>query len=411
MNSQDAQRSSIETDEFRRACSVWLENNCPPGMKLGAGLTENRCWGGKKWTFESDDQEAWLSICAERGWTVPHWPEEFGGAGLTILERDIIREEMKALGIREPLYSYGITMLGPALLKYGTEQQKAMHLPSIARGEIRWCQGYSEPRAGSDLASLKTRCEDKGDHWLINGQKIWTSKADQSDWMFALVRTSDEVRKHDGISFLLIDLDLPGITVRPIELISGESPFCEVFFDDVKVLKEYGSGSASMVGENGNGWEGGMYLLGHERSSLGGYTLDGRGDEQPLLERAIEVVGLDASNQLDDPSLRMRLSAAIIDDAACSALAEELNERIQKGENVGAESSLVKYASTQIIKLGYDLRMAVEGFDVFAQDRSAGKTHIVTQNWLYSRAYTILGGTSEIQLNIIAKRLLDLPKR
>jgi len=411
MGSQQDQLSGSHMNTFREACSVWLEKHCPDGMREGAGLTENRCWGGKKWTFESSDQEAWLRACAQRGWTVPHWPKDFGGAGLTILERDIIRDEMKSLGVREPLYSYGITMLGPALLKYGTQQQKALHLPAIARGEIRWCQGYSEPGAGSDLASLKTRCEDKGDHWLINGQKIWTSKADQSDWMFALVRTSEEARKHDGISFLLIDLDLPGITIRPIKLISGESPFCEVFFDDVKVPKDYGAGSASMVGKKGKGWEIGMYLLGHERSSLGGYTLDGRGDEQPILDRAIEVVGLDALNQIDDPSLRMRLSSAIIDDAACSALAEELNERIQNGENVGAESSLVKYASTQIIKRGYDLRMAIEDFEVFAQDRSTGKMQTATQNWLYSRAYTILGGTSEIQLNIISKRLLDLPKR
>jgi len=396
---------------FRRSVSEWLSLNCPSGMRVDADLTDVRCWGGKHWIFESKAQREWLEACSAIGWTVPDWPTEYGGAGLSRAEKDVIVSEMKVLGIRPPLFSYGITMLGPALLKYGTAGQKRMHLNAIAEGRVRWCQGYSEPGAGSDLASLKTRCEDKGDHWLLNGQKIWTSKADESDWMFALVRTSNEDRKHDGISFVLIDFELEGIEVKPIKLISGQSPFCEVFFNDVKVPKSYGADNPSIVGEVGKGWQVGMYLLGYERSSLGQYTLNGRGDEPPLIDTAIARLGLDENGQLDDPSMRIRLAAALVDDAACSALAENLNTRLQSGEDIGALSSAAKYASTQIIKRGYDLRMSMEHFRTFAIDEASGDPTIAARNWLYSRAYTILGGTSEIQLNIISKRLLNLPKR
>jgi alkylation response protein AidB-like acyl-CoA dehydrogenase len=193
-----------------------------------------------------------MELMAMRGWTVPDWPRELGGGGLSPAESKILRQEMAVIGARSPLMSFGISMLGPALLKYGTAEQKRRFLPEIARGAIRWCQGYSEPNAGSDLASLQTRCEDKEDHWLVNGQKVWTSYADQADWIFCLVRTDPSAPKHHGISFILFDMETPGVSTRPIALISGSSPFCETFFDDVKVPKDQVVGEVNKVGTSPN---------------------------------------------------------------------------------------------------------------------------------------------------------------
>ena len=228
-----------DLDTFRTETRAWLEANCPAEMRKPIRSEDDYCWGGRNWAFQSDAQRQWLEAAAERGWTVPDWPKDYGGGGLSPEEARVLKEEMARIGARPPLVSFGIAMLGPALLKFGTEEQKRHYLPQIARGEIRWCQGYSEPGAGSDLAGLQTKAEDKGDHWLVNGQKVWTSYADKSDWIFCLVRTSSE-SKQGGISFLLFDMETPGVSTRPILLISGYSPFCETFFDDVKVPKEPG---------------------------------------------------------------------------------------------------------------------------------------------------------------------------
>src|SRR5574337_989208 len=235
-------------EEFRIQARAWLEAHCPPEMRQPVASEDDVCWGGRRWKFKSDAQRVWLERMAERGWTVPSWPREYGGGGLAPDEAQVLQQEMRRLHCRSPLASFGIWILGPALLKFGTDAQKREHLPPIARGEIRWCQGYSEPNAGSDLASLQTRAEDRGDHYLVNGQKIWTSYADQADWIFCLVRT-DSTKKHEGISFVLFDMTTPGVEARPIKLISGQSPFCETFFTDVKVPK------AQMVGKLNGGWE------------------------------------------------------------------------------------------------------------------------------------------------------------
>ena len=179
-----------DLDAFRSDTRAWLEANCPPEMREPMRGEKDLCWGGRNWTFQSEAQRHWLQVMAERGWTVPDWPKDYGGGGLTADESHVLKEEMARIGARPPLTSFGISMLGPALLKFGTEEQKKHYLSQIARGEIRWCQGYSEPGAGSDLAGLQTKAEDKGDHWLVNGQKVWTSYADQADWIFCLVRTS-----------------------------------------------------------------------------------------------------------------------------------------------------------------------------------------------------------------------------
>src|SRR3982750_605074 len=254
---------------FRKEPRAWLEANCPPEMREPMRDESDACWGGRNPTFKNEAQKQWMEVMAGRGWTVPDWPKDYGGGGLSPAETKILKQEMGRIGARPPLTSFGISMLGPALLKYGTEEQKHRFLPEIARGEIRWCQGYSEPGAGSDLAGLQTKAEDKGDHWLVNGQKVWTSYADKADWIFCLVRTSAE-SKHQGISFLLFDMATPGVSTKPILLISGNSPFCETFFDDVKVPKD------QVVGEVNKGWDVAKYLLGHEREMISAMGLGGQ---------------------------------------------------------------------------------------------------------------------------------------
>src|SRR6478609_3143972 len=214
-------KGMTDLDQFRTDTRAWLEANCPAEMRQPMRSEKDACWGGRNFTFQSDAQRQWLEAMAGRGWTVPDWPKEYGGGGLSPAETKILKQEMARINARSPLTSFGISMLGPALLKYGSEEQKRHYLPQIARGEIHWCQGYSEPGAGSDLAGLQTRCEDKGDHWLVNGQKVWTSYADKADWIFCLVRTDPQAPKHKGISFLLFDMASPGVSTRPILLISG----------------------------------------------------------------------------------------------------------------------------------------------------------------------------------------------
>ena len=224
-------------DDFRTSARDWLEENCPPSMRTPM-VQEEIVWGGRNTYYENQESKIWLERMAKKGWTCPSWPAEFGGGGLNKEETIILNEELRRINARPALTSFGISMLGPVLLEYGSHEQKMRHLPMIVRGEIRWCQGYSEPGSGSDLASLKTKAELQGDHYIINGSKIWTSYADKADWIFCLVRTDFEVPKHSGISFMLFDMASEGVSTKPIQLISGASPFCETFFDDVKVPAE-----------------------------------------------------------------------------------------------------------------------------------------------------------------------------
>jgi len=231
-------------ETFRAETRAWLDENCPGEMRKHGDVA----WGGRNAHWSSDDQKLWMERMADKGWTVPTWPSDFGGAGLSKEEDKVLKQEMRDLGCRVPLNSFGIMMLGPVVLEYGTAEQKRKFLPPIARGEIRWCQGYSEPGAGSDLANVQCRALRDGDDYVVNGQKVWTSEAHLSDWIFCLVRTNTEVSKHDGISFLLIDMDDPGVEATPIELISGSSIFCQTFFDDVRVPIE------NRLGDENSGW-------------------------------------------------------------------------------------------------------------------------------------------------------------
>ena len=380
-----------DLDDFRTDASAWLEANCPPAMRTPMTSEKDAVWGGRNATFSSPAQRQWLDAMGSRGWTVPDWPSEYGGGGLSAAETKVLKEEMAAIGARSPLLSFGISMLGPALLKYGNEAQKKRFLPEIARGEIRWCQGYSEPGAGSDLAGLQTRAEDAGDHFVVNGQKVWTSYADQADWIFCLVRTSSE-SKHGGISFLLFDMASKGVSTKPILLISGNSPFCETFFDDVKVPKD------QLVGEENKGWDVAKYLLGHEREMISGMGLGG---DSPALGAAM--------GRIDDPLLRAEVAAFDVDALAFAAMSEHFIDQLKAGEAHPALPSMMKYAGTELNKRRHELIMAGGGSDALEWDSDRSKAGKAPREWLRTKANSIEGGTSEIQLGIVAKHILRLP--
>jgi acyl-CoA dehydrogenase len=384
-----------DLESFRSETRAWLEANCPPEMRKPVRGEEDMCWGGRNPVFKNDAQKRWLELMAERGWTVPDWPKDYGGGGLSPSETKILRQEMSRIGARNPLMSFGISMLGPALLKYGSEEQKKRFLTEIARGEIRWCQGYSEPNAGSDLASLQTRCEDKGDHWLVNGQKVWTSYADKADWIFCLVRTDPEAPKHKGISFLLFDMASPGVSTKPILLISGYSPFCETFFDDVRVPKDH------LVGEINKGWDVAKYLLGHEREMISGMGLGGSGSES---------LGAALKDRLaDDPLLRADVARFDVDALAFRAMSERFIDELKAGQAHPAQPSMMKYAGTELNKRRHELVMTAGGSNALEWESERSKGGKGAREWLRTKANSIEGGTSEIQLSIIAKHILDLP--
>lgn len=390
-----------DLDSFRQETRAWLEANCPAEMRKPFKSESEWCWGGRKWTFENEDQKTWLQLMGEKGWTVPTWPKEYGGGGLDKDQARVLQQEMISLGCRKPLESFGISMLGPALLKFGNEEQKQEHLPKIARGEIRWCQGYSEPNAGSDLASLATKAEDKGDHYLVNGSKIWTSYADHADWIFCLVRT-DFSTKHDGISFLLFDMDSPGVETSPIRLISGSSPFCQTFFEDVKVPKN------QLMGDLNKGWTIAKYLLTHERemiSSIG----ESFASISPSAT-AMESIG-SVNGKLANSALRTHCAEMEIDGLAFFLSLERGKDEAKAGQGMGAVSSMFKYYGTELNKRRMELQLQIEGNDSMLWETEDGGISKTPALWLRSKANSIEGGTSEVQLNIISKRVLGLPDK
>jgi len=380
---------AIDREEIRG----WLEAECPPEMRAPVRGDDDICWGGRKWVFQSPAQKLWFERCLARGFTVPTWPKEYGGAGLTRDEAAVLYEEMRRIGARPPLTSFGISMLGPALLHFGTPEQKAEHLPRIALGQIRWCQGYSEPGAGSDLASLATKAEDEGDHFLVNGQKIWTSYADKADWIFCLVRTNRDAKKQLGISFLLIDMATPGVSTRPIVLISGKSPFCETFFDNVAVPK------GNLVGKRDRGWDVAKYLLTHEREMIAG------GGSNLFDSHALDKAAAKAGRI--DPILRAKIAEAAVDTYASDATRRRYVDEIAGGGELGARSAQLKYDGTELNKRRHELAMALAGAEGLYFDGNRGPG--VAEGWLRSKGNSIEGGTSEVMLDIVAKRLLDLP--
>lgn len=389
---------------FRDDVRQWLQDNCPESQRQPV-VREEQVWAGRRREFPSEDAKLWFERMRDKGWTVPDWPRELGGGGLDEAHCKVLKDEMNRLGCRTPLYDLGIWMLGPAVLEFGTEEQKQEHIPKIARGEIRWCQGYSEPGAGSDLASLQTRAEDKGDHFLVNGSKIWTTNADKADWIFCLVRTDPDARKQEGISFLLIDMDDPGVTTRPIDLISGDSEFCQTFFDNVKVPKK------NLLGELNKGWSVAKALLKHERklmSEMGGAP----GPNFTTVQAAQEYVGVDAQGKLRDAALRERLVRHEMTFRAIGLTHFRSFEERLAGAADPNVPLIMKYVGTEETKRRDELQMALLGFRGLGwegPDFNSDET-LTNRAWLFSKALSIAGGTSEVQLNIIAKRALNLPQ-
>ncbi|HLF29848.1 MAG TPA: acyl-CoA dehydrogenase family protein [Xanthomonadales bacterium] len=390
-----------ELVSFRAAVRDWLEQHCPASMRKPMVSEADLCWGGRKYKFQSEEQELWLRCMAEKGWTAPTWPAEYGGGGLDRTHVKVLQEEMQAIGARTPLYSFGLHMIGPALLKYGSEKLKQQHLPPIVRGEIHWAQGYSEPNAGSDLASLQARLEDMGDHYRLNGSKIWTSYGDKGDWMFCLVRSDSEAPKHGGISLVLFDMTTPGVSTRPILLISGKSPFTETFFDNVRVEKD------QVVGGLNSGWTVAKYLLTHEREMIGASGVR-QPSEEALGSIAARSIGLDGK-RLANSLLRGEIARLEIDSAALGLTMERARDEVQAGVSLGATSSIFKYYGTELNMRRQELLMAIHGMHALEWSGPGTADGQIPRTWLRSRGNAIEGGTSEIQLNIVAKRILGLP--
>lgn len=390
----------MSIENFREDTRAWLDANCPASMRDRPVHFEDAFD-----IYNTDDAKSWLNACAAKGWTAPLWPKVYGGAEMSGEEYRVFQEEMAAIKALPPATGMGLAMIGPTLMEFGTEAQKAEHLPKIVSGEVRWCQGYSEPGSGSDLASLQTKAQLEGDEFVINGQKIWTSGADNADWMFALVRTDPNASKHDGISFVLLDMHQPGVTVKPIPLISGSSPFCETFFDNAIALR------SNLVGELNKGWTVGKRLLQYERSAAPAprrkkttKTLN------PYAQIAKEYLG-EAAGKVADFEAREKITQQVMLEKSMQLTVQRVSAETKSGRAPGATTSIFKLMGSTIAKEGSALKSELRGMagvgwegETFSQDELDA-----TRGWLRDRAVTIYGGTNEVQMNIIAKRVLGLP--
>jgi alkylation response protein AidB-like acyl-CoA dehydrogenase len=394
-----AAREQTALDAFRTEARAWLAQNFPPSLKGVSFMA-----GGEAGEADAGDAKRWKDALCAKGWGTPTWPREFGGGGLSSAEARVLNEEMRKAGAGNPLgFGMGVRMLGPTLLEYGTEAQKKKHIPPIVRGETRWCQGYSEPGAGSDLASLRTQCIDKGDHYLVNGQKIWTSGAQFADWCFCLVRT-DNTKKHEGISFLLIDMKSPGVSVKPIRLISGNSPFCETFFTDVKVPKE------NLVGPLNGGWTIGKRLLQFERQGADGGAPTRGGDSRPLGEIAKLYVGMDEKGRIADADLRTRIAQYNMDMHAFALTVARKQAEAKGNRGPDVTTSVMKNARSKFGQDREELLIEIFGHQGLGWEGDAftKSERDAVRSWLSGKATTIFAGSYEIQNNIIAKRILGL---
>ena len=393
-----------DLEHFRTETRAWLEANCPASMRTPM-VEEEVVWGGRNQTFVNPDSRVWLERMAAKGWTAPTWPKAYGGGGLSKAEAIVLDQEIRRINARAPLASFGVWMLGPVLLEYANEEQKKKFLPDIVAGKTRWCQGYSEPGAGSDLASLQTKCEDKGDHWLINGSKIWTSYANHADWIFCLVRT-DFTKKHEGISFVLFDMTGPGVETRPILLISGSSPFCETFFTDVKVPKD------QLVGTPGKGWDIAKRLLQYERQNISatGFGAD-RASGPTLADIAKKYVGV-KDGILADGDLRSRITKQMMYEQAFALTVQRNTEMAKAGADVGPATSIIKYAAAKMNQTKTELQVEAMGHQGLGWDGEGFRPGEImsTRAMLRAKGNSIEGGTSEINLNVLSKRVLNLPE-
>ena len=391
----------MSLEAFRLETRNWLADNCPPGAR-GPGEISN---GSTKIDIKDSDTRVWIERMVEKGWTVPSWPKAYGGGGLSTDEVIVLLQEMKAISARPALSSFGTSMIGPTLLEYGTEDQKQRHLPRIARAEVEWCQGYSEPGSGSDLASLQTRAVLEGDQFIINGQKTWTSGAHNADWMFILVRTDKDVPKHEGISFMLLPMDQPGVDVRPIPLISGVSTFNDTFFDNAVAARN------DLVGELNRGWTVGKRLLQHERSGMESLLAGSTSKkDESLLGIAKEYLGV-TDGKLAEPLTRDEIVTYQMNSESLQLTRKRVVEETQSGATPGPATSIFKVISSELEQKNYDLITKVRGSRGFGVDELefSEQERTIVKQFFFTRAASIYSGSNEVQRNIIAKRVLGLP--
>ena len=392
-----------ELEAFRQDTRAWLESNCPASMRTPMPSDE-MVWGGRVVEFKHEDQRLWFERMRDRGWFCPDWPVEYGGGGLNPQQLAILEAEMRRLHCRPPQINLGIWMLGPVLLEFASAEQKQRFLPPMARGDIRWCQGFSEPNAGSDLASLRTTAVIDGDDFVVNGTKIWTSYGNQSDWMYALVRTGPMEPKQAGISLLVLDMTSPGITVAPIDLISGKSSFCQVFFDDVRVPR------AQLIGELNGGWALAKRLLQHERSAMSKFSETALPTHFDLGEFLQQY--LDSPQTPAEIALQQRAMACLMEEEAFSLSNRRLAETLRVRQDASGLMAIAKLVHTEQERAKFELLLEVMGNQAMGWDGEgfSQRELDLTGSWLMSFAQTIAGGSSEVQLNVIAKRVLGLPE-
>jgi alkylation response protein AidB-like acyl-CoA dehydrogenase len=394
---------TAEDEKFRQEVRAFLAAELPRDIaaakSVGIGVSKELT-------------KRWYRILHDKGWVAPAWPAQFGGTGWTLTQRHIWQEEAASAGA-PPLPPFGLSMVGPVIYTFGNEAQKAQHLPGILSGDTWWCQGYSEPGSGSDLASLKTRAVRDGDDYIVNGQKIWTSYAHEADWIFALVRTSDQGKAQEGISFLLIDMKTPGIQVRPLVSIDELHHLNEVFFTDVRVPV------SNRIGEENKGWTYAKFLLAHERTGIANVP-----ESKRAVETIKEIARIERSDSggalLDDPEFRQRLSEIEITLAALEVTNLRILADAAAGRPVGEQSSMLKVVGTEVSQALETL--AIEAIDHYVapsqKDRIEGRTnaplvgpeHAETAfvGYAFGRASTIYGGSNEIQRNIMVKAVLGL---
>jgi alkylation response protein AidB-like acyl-CoA dehydrogenase len=393
-----------ELAALRSDARAWIQANFPAALRTYTPSME-----GAPDAAHAEALDQWRDRLAAQGWGAPTWPKEYGGAGLGHREARVIAQEIARAGAFNPipmLAGMGVTMVGPTLLEYGTDEQKLRHLPGIASGRVRWCLGLSEPNAGSDLASLKTRAEDKGDHFVLNGSKVWTSGADISDWCGALVRTEPQAPKRDGLSFVMLPMHQEGVRTRPIRLISGASPFCETFFDNARAERD------DLLGPLNEGWTVIKRLLQHERQSQTTAGNPGGREAEPLYELAKRYVGVDEAGQLDDADLRVRLTRHLMDAAAHRLTAERIAAEARGNVVVTAAASIMKNSATAVAQAKAELTLEVMGHKGLGWEGDAFSAQELAsvREWLWGKAISIYGGSYEVQNNIISKNILGLPE-
>jgi alkylation response protein AidB-like acyl-CoA dehydrogenase len=387
---------SSEDEAFRRDFRAWLAQNLQYSVPAAETLADEV-------EGDWDARVRWHQRLHQGGWMGIHWPKEYGGRGATILQNVIYQDELERAGAALPFTGFGISLLGPTLIHWGNDEQKRRHLPKILAGEEFWCQGYSEPSSGSDLASLQMRAVEDGDYFVVNGSKIWTSAAHHADWIFLLVRTDPDAPKHKGISYLLVDMKTPGITVRPLVQMTGARGFNQVFFDDVRVPRK------NLVGEKNQGWQVAITTLMFERSM---------GHDRGLLKQVAELAELaqriprNGGSAWSHASVRQRIAQFQTEGQAIRYTSFRQLTRQLKGLPPGAESSMLKLCGTElhlrIALFAMELLGPYSQVDVgspFALE--AGKW---SQRMLAARGPTIYTGTNQIQHNIIGERVLGLPK-